>query len=184
MGRSKPLLPLGDQPVILRCLETLQAAGIEEVLAVLGQGAAEIESLLSGQPLTLLRNPDPDGDMASSVRVGLQKLPPTATAVLVCLADHPLVTTGTIRALLKQHQQNPDDIVIPSYRGKKGHPSLFPRSIIEELFQVPTLRHLVRQDQSRVRLVEVSDPGVVLDMDTPEDYRKALDLWKKSRAGC
>lgn len=178
MGRPKPLLPLGDQPVIRRCLESLRVAGVEEIVVVLGHGAAEIENALRDLPVTLVRNPDPDSDMAGSVRVGLQRLSRTTTAVLVCLVDHPLVAAATLRTLLQLHDLEPGVITIPTYLGKKGHPTLFPRPMIEELFQVPTLRHVVRHDPTRLRLVEVPDQGVVLDIDTPEDYRKALELWE------
>ncbi len=177
MGRSKPLLPLGDQPAIRRCLEPLKASGIEEIVVVLGHGAEAIANALHDQPVTRVHNPDADSDMAGSVRAGLQRVSKTASAVLVCLSDHPLVTAATIRALLDGHGREPGMIVIPSWNGKKGHPTLFPRPILEELFEAPTLRHLVRRDRQRIRLIEVPDPGVVLDMDTPEDYRRLLELW-------
>ncbi len=178
MGQPKSLLPLGDQPVIRRCLDSLQAAGVAEILVVLGHGAAELEKVLHGQPVTLLRNPDPASDMAGSVRVGLQHLSAETTGVLVCLVDHPLVSGTTLRTLLEAHRAKPELITIPTYQGSKGHPTLFPRPLAAELFQVPTLRDVVSQNQSRQRLVEVPDSGVVLDMDTPEDYRKALQQWK------
>ncbi len=177
MGRSKPLLPLGDRPVIHHKLNTLRAAGVEEIVVVLGHGADELEQALAGQPVILVRNPDPDSDMAGSVRSGLAAVSSAARGVLVCLTDHPLVHAATIRKLLQVHGQKPGVIAIPSYRRKNGHPTLFPRPVIEELHFLPTLRHVVRRDPGRIWRIEVEDPGVVLDMDTPEDYQRALQAW-------
>ncbi|BCR06766.1 glycosyl transferase [Desulfuromonas versatilis] len=179
MGRCKPLLPLGERSVIERCLESLHGSGLEEIVVVLGHAAEQITQALAGQPVTvtLVRNPDPDSDMAGSVRCGLGALDPAAQGVLVCLTDHPLVRPATVSRLLAFHRAHPGFISIPTCAGKKGHPTLFPRQILEELAQAPTLRHLVRRDPQRVRTLEVDDAGVVLDMDTPEDYRRALEIW-------
>ncbi len=181
MGRPKPLLPLGDQPVIRRCLQTLRSAGINDITVVLGHGAAEVEKTLGDLPLTLVKNPDGKSDMAGSIRVGLHELSAETTGVLVCLVDHPLVCAATIGTLLQHHAEKPGVIVIPTFQGRKGHPTLFPRSVIDELFQLATLRHVVRRDSARVCLVDVPDEGVVLDMDTPEEYQRALEMWRKER---
>ncbi|OHB31701.1 MAG: hypothetical protein A2X84_00140 [Desulfuromonadaceae bacterium GWC2_58_13] len=178
MGRSKPLLPLGDRPVIRHCLDSLLAAGTPEVILVLGRHGMEIESAVGDLPVVIVRNENPDSDMAGSVRVGLRAIAETATAVLICLVDHPLVSAVTLRALIDRQALDPGSILIPTFQGKRGHPTLFPRKAIEELFEVPTLREVVRRDPARVRLVEVADEGTVLDMDTPDDYALMLERWQ------
>lgn len=177
MGRSKQLLPLGDKPVIFRCLETLFAAGLKDVIVVLGPSGQAVEEVIESLPVTIVWNKAPDSDMADSVRAGMQELPETASAVLVCLVDHPLIKPETIQTLLRCHGQEVNALIVPSYKGKKGHPPLFPRSVIGELFQVATLRDVVHKDPARVRVVEVRDPGTVVDMDTPADYQKILESY-------
>ena len=176
MGRCKPLLPLGDESVIVRCIRTLRAAGIEEVVVVIappdGEAVAKVVAPLS---VTLVRNDDPESDMAGSIRAGLAAVDRSAPAVLVCLADHPLVSPATIAALCEAHAAEPGRIVIPVHAGRRGHPVLFPRPVIEELSNLPTLRDVVRKDPGRVRLLEVPDPGILLDMDTPADYERAKE---------
>jgi CTP:molybdopterin cytidylyltransferase MocA len=72
--------------------------------------------------------------------------------------------------MISAHIQKPDAIIIPAYRGRKGHPTLFPRSVLEDLGKVATLRDVIGRHHAKIFLLEVEDEGVVLDMDTPEDY--------------
>jgi CTP:molybdopterin cytidylyltransferase MocA len=70
------------------------------------------------------------------------------------------------------HREFPDAIIIPAYNGRRGHPTLFPATVMAEVAKGLTLRDLIRRETERVRQVEVADEGVVLDMDTMEDYRR------------
>ncbi len=176
MGRSKPLLPLGPKPAIRRCLDSILASGIRNIVVVVGARGAEIADALRGLPVNIVRNTRPKSEMADSVRSGLSALDVPSSGVLVCLSDHPLVSTKTLKAIVRVHLEDPEKIIIPVYNGRRGHPSLFPRSVIDEIFSSATLKDVVNKDQGRVRCVDVADEGVVLDMDTEEDYR---DLMKK-----
>jgi len=174
MGRTKQLLPLGDKPVIRRCIDTLHEAGIKEIAVVIGACRNELTGHLQGLPVTIAVNDTPDSDMAESVRAGLRRLQHASPAVLVCLSDHPLVAVETIKSIVHKHHKFPGNIIVPAYGNRRGHPVLFPRSILDEIFSSMTLRDIVRRHPARVRLVPVQDEGVVLDMDTPEDYAALL----------
>ena len=173
MGRTKQLLKLGDKPVIRHCFDALVAAGISDIVAVLGSPENGIRALMEGLPLSIAINGSRESDMAESVRTGLLRLAPSS-AVLIFPSDHPLVAPGTIEVLVHEYGAFPASIIIPAYDGKRGHPTLFPRQIIDEIFSSLTLRDIVRKDPARVRIVPVSDEGVILDMDTPEDYHAIL----------
>jgi molybdenum cofactor cytidylyltransferase len=103
----------------------------------------------------------------------------------VCLSDHPLVSSATIRSIIQQHQKTPDSILIPSYQGKRGHPTLFPNTIISGLFSGSgrTLRDIIRDNAHSVRSIGVNDEGVVLDMDTEEDYHHILQKCRTGNKG-
>jgi CTP:molybdopterin cytidylyltransferase MocA len=88
----------------------------------------------------------------------------------VCLVDHPLVTCSTYQAIIDAHARSPEKIIIPAFQGKRGHPSLFPYDLISDLFFLPTLRDLIRENNDQVLMVDVPDEGAILDMDTREDY--------------
>lgn len=174
MGRPKQLLPLGNKPVIRHCIDNIIAAGIQEIVVVVSPHAQAIAEALSGLPVRIAVNNTIDGDMAGSVRVGLKAIDQSSSGVLVCLVDHPLATVDTMKTLARTHAESPDKIIIPSYNGKRGHPSLFPMTILHEIFVADTLRGVVRKNEGRVRIIDVPDEGVVLDMDTPEDYEQVL----------
>ena len=175
MGTSKQLLRLGNKAVIRHCVDTLAAAGIGQVVVVCGAGQGACAAELMGTGASIVWNETKGSQMADSVRVGLRAVEETCPAVLVCLADHPLVRSSTYQAIIAAHKQSPERIIIPAFEGKRGHPSLFPFPVISDIFFQPTLRDLIREEGDRVLVVDVPDEGVVLDMDTREDYRAIAD---------
>jgi CTP:molybdopterin cytidylyltransferase MocA len=179
MGRSKPLLPLGDKPVVRHCLETLLHGGVDEVILVVGLcGEAVVEAVVD-LPVTVVRNPDPESEMADSVRCGLKAVSDSSDAVMVALVDHPLVKPATLRAILDHYARTSADIVLPTYRGRCGHPTLFARNVLEEIRLLSTLHEIVRRVPERVKTVPVQDSGVLIDMDTLKDYQKVLQFWHR-----
>ena len=99
-GRPKSLLELGGVPLIRRQLIALSGAGVDELVVVLGHHADAIEAAVRDFPITLARNPSPDDGQASSVRIGLQALGGKLDAVIVALADQPMVNSQDISALM------------------------------------------------------------------------------------
>src|SRR5512138_1846744 len=88
MGTCKQLLPLPDRPAVLRCVEGIAAAGIDDLVVVLGPEGEEVRNALRGAPVRFALNDDPESDMAGSVRVGLAAVDRSRSAVFVCLCDH------------------------------------------------------------------------------------------------
>jgi molybdenum cofactor cytidylyltransferase len=174
MGRPKQLLPLGGKPVIRHCIDAILGADIRDIVVVLGPGGITTAQTLRGLPVDIVVNGNARSEMADSVRIGLSALDGFSSGVLICLVDHPLVSAGTMKTVIQAHREAPDKIIIPAYNGRRGHPSLFPASILKEIFSDVTLRDIVRRDQGRVLVIEVPDEGVVLDMDTREDYEQVL----------
>jgi CTP:molybdopterin cytidylyltransferase MocA len=172
MGRSKQLLPLGPKPVIRHCLDSVIDAGIRDIVVVLGADSEAIAAAISSLPVRTIINDDPASDMAASVRLGLRAIAPASTGVLICLSDHPLVSPGTIAACMAIHHAHPEAVIIPSYQGRRGHPTLFPRAVIEDIVHRANLRQVIAAHAEKVRLAEVDDEGVVLDLDTPDDYER------------
>jgi len=101
-GRPKALLELGGVPLVMRQLVALSGAGVDEVVLVLGHHADSIEAAVSHFPISIVRNPKPDDGQASSVRIGLQALSPRLDAVMVTLADQPLIDAQDIVALIDE----------------------------------------------------------------------------------
>ncbi len=174
MGRSKQLLPLNNKPLIRHCLDTIVASQIGDVVVVLGADRAGIEKAIEDYRIKKVFNPDPSSDMAESLRIGLRRTDESSSGCLVCLSDHPMVLSRTIRTLIALHSKNPGRIIIPVYHGKKGHPTLFPMPVVKEVFKGHTLRDVIQRFADSVELVPVEDKGIIFDIDTMEDYKEAL----------
>ncbi len=172
MGRTKQLLPLGDKPAIRHCVDALLAAGVADIVVVTSREKDGIADALRGLPVTMMVNDAQGSEMAESARVGLKSCSSYSSGVLICLSDHPLVAASTMEALIQEHKRSPDKIIIPCSGGRRGHPSLFPLPVAQELFLGGTLRDIIHKNEQRVMLMDTNDEGVVLDMDTPEDYKR------------
>lgn len=181
MGTCKQLLPLGDRPAIAHCLDNLAAAGIDEIVVVVNPANRELVAALRPFPITLADNDTPESEMAGSVRAGLRHLRPMATGILVALADHPLVTAASYRALATAHEAEPNAIVIPVRNGRKGHPTLFPRALLAMIDTLPTLRDIIGNHQEMVRLLPLADEGITRDMDVLEDYQHIAKIFSARR---
>ncbi len=172
MGSSKQLLPLAGKPFIRHCLDNLLDAGLQDIVVVLGATGQDVVPVISDLPVSIAWNAARGSDMADSVRVGMESLPEYVDGVLVCLGDHPLVKSATIKEIMRYCDRDPHKIIIPVFNGKKGHPTFFPRIILEEISAVATLRDIIHRDVERIVLLDISDPGVTADIDTPEDFQR------------
>lgn len=176
MGSCKQLLPLGDSTMIGCCLDTLITGGVGEIVVVVSEEGHDVAEAVRSYPVRVVVSPEPEGDMASSVRAGRDALTAGAGGVIVSLCDYPLVSAATIASLIAGHGSFPGRVIIPCHQKRRGHPLLFPRTILDELAGDMILRDLVRRDPERICTLTVDDPGVLIDMDTPEDYQRICGL--------
>lgn len=170
MGRLKQTLPIGGRPAVRLCLESIIEAGIGEVVVVAGHGREEVADAIRGLPVKIAFNEKPGSEMAESVRAGMRETDGRASGIVICLSDHPLVRPSTIRLIAERHMAFPDDIIVPAYKGRHGHPSLFPLHCLGDLAEGANLRQIKDRYPGRLRLLDMDDRGVVLDMDTNDDY--------------
>lgn len=136
MGHQpKCLLELDDAPLIRRQLTALADAGVEELVVVLGHYADRIEPVVRDVPATLVRHPDPDAGQASSLRLGLQALAGGIDAVLVALADQPLIGAQDIKDLIGAYQNRPPgtELVQPTVDGLPGNPVMFSPAVRKQI---------------------------------------------------
>ena len=175
MGTAKQLLPVDNRPAVVRCTENIRDSGVDDMVVVVNPEADEIVGVLKEYPVNIAVNDLPESDMAESVRMGVSAIDGASTGIFICLCDHPLVTSATLSAMGREHNARPDLIIIPTFHGRRGHPTLFPRSILEEVKKHFTLRDLISSHKDRILFFHVADEGVVLDMDTPEEYKKILE---------
>src|SRR5512138_1790934 len=118
MGSCKQLLLLGGRPLIVHGIESITAAGVTNVVVVVGRRGETVADAVRSFGVAIAYNLEPDSDMAASVRVGMQRVSANSTGVFISLADHPAVSPVTYNTLLQWHDREPDSILIPVHGGK------------------------------------------------------------------
>jgi molybdenum cofactor cytidylyltransferase len=176
MGRPKMSLSWGGTTVVGQVVRTLTEAGAGEIVVVTGGAQEEIQAALQGLEARLAFNPDyAEGEMARSLQVGLGELSEAAHAALVALGDQPQIETGIVQAVLNQFLESGAKLVVPSYRMRRGHPWIVARSLWPEVLALKpphTLRDFLNANAGQILYLQVDNPSVLMDLDTPEDYRK------------
>ena len=173
MGRPKQLLPIDSRPMVRHVTEVVAASGLEQVIVVTGAHTLAVEAALTGLPVELVRNESWSEGMSSSMHMGLRALRTEVQSVLIVLGDQPGLTAALLQSLVDRYRATRAPIVAPIYRGRRGNPVLFDRALFPELLAVQGDRGgraLIDRYQDRVEHVEVDDPAVVMDVDSPQDY--------------
>ncbi|MBI3457388.1 MAG: nucleotidyltransferase family protein [Candidatus Rokubacteria bacterium] len=173
MGRQKLLLPMEEgRPLIRLSVERVLAAGLDDVVIVLGREAEAVAAALAGLPVRMVLNPHYAEGQSTSLRAGLDALPPEAEAAVIALGDQPLPDPALIRRLVAAFRANGRPIVVPCYRDGRGNPVLFAASLFDELRAVggdQGGRAVIARDPARVAEVAVDGP-MPPDVDTWTDY--------------
>ena len=174
MQRFKPLLPLGGQSVLQRVVTLYRQAGVTDILIVTGYQSTRIAAALVGQPVQIIRNPNPEKGMFSSVRAGLNALSTKTRVFFIHPADIPLVRPHTLAMLMAAFKTNPSPVTYPVYDGQQGHPPLIRTDIKAAILShggKGGLRTVLARYDARAQGVPVADKGVLLDLDTAQDFQ-------------
>jgi molybdenum cofactor cytidylyltransferase len=176
MGYPKPLLEI-DGRTFVEDLARKMLRSVTRLIVVTGAHAAEVRRAVpEDRRIVVVDNPDYARGQLSSLKTALAHGDGAARAVLAHLVDHPTVRAETFSSLIGEYERSHKPIAIARYRGRRGHPVIFDRSIFAEVIRAPEeqgARAVVDTDPSRVAYLDTDDAGVVLDLDTPDDLEKA-----------
>lgn len=175
MGEPKAQLEAEPGVTFLeRAVRVLREAGCRYVVAVVNEEEDWTARLADVAGAAVVVNDDENSEQIDSVRLAVAHLPEDSDATLVLPVDIPGVKPDTVDALIRAFEQSRAAVVLPSYQGRTGHPVLFARPVYGEL-----LAELPRGAESVIdahaadrRQVEVDDPGILVDVDQPEEYRE------------
>ncbi len=177
MGRPKALLPVGGKSFIEIIVSSLQETKVGKIIVVIGHHADEIWPKIVHLPVEVLVNVNYKQGQLSSLKVALQNLEAgeRVDGALVHLVDHPFLSPILVNKMIEQFYESKKLIVVPRYRGRRGHPVLFSRQLFPELLETPVdqgAKAVVHAHREETLEIETEDEGVTVDIDTPEDYRQ------------
>jgi molybdenum cofactor cytidylyltransferase len=180
MGKPKQLLQYRGTTLLRRVVEEALASSLSRVLVVVGAHAPVAAAALTGLPVGIIENVDWAQGQGSSVATGVRALrerAPDTTGVVFLLSDQPLVTVSTIELLITAHRTT-GSLIVASRRGDRLEaPALFSFAFFDELAALRDdigAREILTRNESRAMGIDL--PGTELDVDTPEDYRRLIDL--------
>ncbi|MFV8751654.1 nucleotidyltransferase family protein [Nannocystaceae bacterium ST9] len=184
MGRVKALLALGDSSLLARSIALVRAGGCSPVIVVEGAHPLDAEPALRERDVVRACNPDwplgPLGSLQAGLRAALERAP-ELDGVLVQHVERPRVEPATVAALIAGLAAEPDAIWQPEFEGRSGHPMLWPRACFGDLLALDPARASARtlarapEQAWRRRKLAVGDPGVLDNIDTPDDYRRLCE---------
>lgn len=179
---NKLLLDWRGQPMVKTVAQTALAASFAHVLVVTGHQAGQVRQALNGCPVRFVDNPDYAEGLSTSVRRGVEAAP-AASGYCFLLGDMPQIQIRTLSKLLAAFKAADEAaIVVPTSAGRRGNPALIGRTHRPALLALQGdrgARPLLQQQADRVVEVAVDDPGIAIDVDTPEAYRSLGDRARK-----
>jgi molybdenum cofactor cytidylyltransferase len=182
MGRPKALLDFDGRACLDLVLDAVRSAG--RPIVVLGPNHEEIRRRVDLGAVDIVLNLDVDSGQTSSLQAALRRLPAGSAAFLMTPVDVPLVRISEVDALLQAWKTGTGrgmSLYVPSHAMKRGHPILCSRELADEFLALPpgaSARDVLHRRPDRIAYVEVPDAYVLMDMDTPEDYRRCLDAYR------
>lgn len=179
MGRPKALLPYRGRTFVEHLLEVTQHPQVGLTRVVLGAGADEIRSTLRLDSAQVVVNPDWPKGQLSSLQAAIRTFPAGATeGLILCPVDHPLVSSALVARLIEAFDSKHKLVVLPTFKGRRGHPVIFRASLYSELLAAsPELgaRQVVWAHADAVEEVPTEDQGVVVNLNDPEALKRALE---------
>ena len=169
MGRPKALLDYKGKTFLEHILDIIAESPIEETVVVLGAHREAIQARVAVP--NWVYNPDFDRGMTTSLQAGIRAVRGPITSAMLFLVDHPAISVETVRQLAARASSH--TIAVPVTGGRRGHPVLFGRQTLLEILELPGdcgANEVVRAHPERVTEVAVEDSGILMDVDTPDDF--------------
>jgi molybdenum cofactor cytidylyltransferase len=178
MGSPKALLTYRGQTFTDHLAEVTRHPRVGLLRVVLGASADNIRGQLHVDPAVIVVNTDWQQGQLSSIQTAIRSLPAGATeGLMLCPVDHPIISPDTVSRLIDAFDASSKLIVVPAYRGRRGHPVIFCASLYPELLDASPevgARQVVLAHGDDIAEVPTEEEGVTLNLDTPDAYQKAI----------
>ena len=181
MGKDNKLLRnVGDASLVRNTAVEMLKSDVDSCSIVLGYQSDKVAEEIKDLNINLILNPLWQEGQASSLKAALNTLDDTYSDLLIMLGDLPGVKSRHINRVIEEHlltNNRRSKITIPSFNGKKGNPVIWGRSFFPDLSNLEGDvggRALFNHHPAAINLLDMDDPAVVTDTDTPEDFENFL----------
>ena len=177
---NKLLIQVDREPMVRRAARTLLESRVDRTIVVVGYEADRVRGVIEDLDVTVLENESYEVGKSTSVRVAVEAL--DGDAAVFALGDMPYIDPGTVDALVAAYEAGVGTALAAAYRGQRGNPVLFDRQHfgrLADLLGDAGGRGVLLEASNRA-LVEVDDPGVLADVDTPEVLDRLPDNDEKA----
>jgi len=179
MGRDKALLPYHGRTFLETIIGNLAAAGVETITVVLGHHAEIIQRAVNLVAVRVVVNHDYQRGQTSSLQLGLAAASADSPeAVILCLVDHPAISAEVMAKLKERFESTRPPVLIPTHKGQRGHPVVISQTLFPELLALPPdepANTVIRKYRHATQFVQVTDPGILLDVDDPAAYERLVE---------
>ncbi|MGD0004977.1 MAG: selenium cofactor biosynthesis protein YqeC [Anaerolineaceae bacterium] len=177
LGQPKALLEWKGQPFIRTIVQTGLAAGLSFLTVIAGSVVEPIRKVLEDLPVKVIENPDWQAGQSSSIRAGIEALPGQVGSLVFLLCDQPHIPALLVRSLVEKHSQTLAPVISPLVDGKRANPVLFDRDTFADLLRLQgdVGGRAIFSKYPPVWLPWY-DSSITLDVDTPEDYQRLLEI--------
>ena len=176
-GINKLILPYKNKTIISTVVTNILAAGIEEVIVVVGYEAEKVKEALENLPVIIINNPDHEKGLTTSIQQGVSCA--KGNGYMICLSDMVLITPEEYIFLKssfeKQWLMNAACICVPRYKNEKGNPVIFSswyKRVILEHGEMEGCKEIVQSNRNNISWVDMQSTHILEDIDYPGDYDK------------
>ncbi len=176
-GRPKQLLPWRGKPFVWQSADLALRSGLDPVVVITGAHGEAVRAAVAGLPVIIQENPDWAAGQSTSMKAGLRALPAGIGAAVFLLADQPHLPPALIRQLVETHRRKLPALIVPDVDGRRGNPVLFDRRTFRDLLEISgDVGGRAIFGRFAAERLPWLDERILLDVDTPADYARLLEL--------
>ena len=174
MGKLKPLLRFKEKTFLDRIISVLKLSDVDRITVVLGAEAETIKKSVDLSGTNIVINKDYRKGQLSSLIAAIENTPKQTEAILVCLVDSPFITEEIVNRIVNKFKEVNSPIIVPVFNRQRGHPTLFSRSLFNEILNSPQqqgARYVLYSNEEKILELETSESAILIGIDTPDDYK-------------
>jgi molybdenum cofactor cytidylyltransferase len=174
MGFCKQLLKINGITMIEHVVSNIGDSMVDNIIVVLGFNADEISKKLSNKKLKIVINKDYEKGMSTSLKVGLKAVNKDTKAIIFLNSDQPFIKSHIINRIIEEYERTSSLIIVPTHKGKKGHPVLLDISFRSDIMKIQGdvgARNIIRKYNTHVSNIEIDSNSILIDFDRIKDLK-------------